>query len=174
MPLNFKKINMESYFDSVIAQQSGPEHANTSGFGGSAHTQFEVDAQGVCQITMQPISQQVNADGSITPVWGPARDNQRSPNYHDPVQAGTFIIDPDGSWGTWVTNEGYVEGAGTKPVAKFGPDGICIQAGFTPGGRYYEVGADGNHPSQPPSSADTNSEMNALLTAAVNYAKAVK
>lgn len=36
------------------------------------------------------------------------------------------------------------------PAAVFNSSGICTTAGYVPGGRYYEVGADADHPSDPP------------------------
>jgi hypothetical protein len=122
--------------------------------GGSMHLTFAAQREGdpsSLRIVTAPI-QSIVTDGVVLHVWGPVPEDCRysTDNAGDPVRDGSLIVEPDGSWATWQKGIGYLAGTGTKPTAAFGPDGHCIQAGFTPGGRWYEVGADNEHPSTPP------------------------
>jgi hypothetical protein len=71
------------------------------------------------------IAQIVNCPAAVSPDAPPAENQAPTFHYSTPIVAG-------------------------EPKAVFNSSGICTTAGYVPGGRYYEVGADANHPSDPP------------------------
>lgn len=143
---DFQTMNLDSAYRAELAEaQAGGNR------GGSMHLSYAAQKEGdpkTLRIVAAPLQSMV-IDGVVKRVWGPVpADCRITPdNTGDPVQPGTYLVEPDGSFGVWSKGVGYVEGTGTVPAAKFGPDGICTQSGLTPGGVFYTVGDVTEHPS---------------------------
>lgn len=171
---DFQTMDLSSSYRSELADaQAGGNR------GGTMHLSYAAQTEGdpkTLKIVAAPL-QSIVVDGVTKRVWGPVPSDCRfSPdNAGDPVQPGTYLVEPDGSYGIWQKGVGYVEQPGTAPAAAFGPDGICITAGFTPGGVWYSVGDKSEHPSNggkppglPPAGGASISAMaRELLAAAV-------
>jgi len=163
--MNFRKVD---YSGAIRSELAAIQSAGGSG-GGAMHLGVAWES-GRAKVVVVPIQQFVE-DGKVVVAWGPAPQDIRAQLYHDPVKDGAMYIEGQ-EWARWVTEEGYVVGAGTKPIAYFGPDGIATTSGYTPGGVWYNAGDRSEHPSAAPGiPAAGGAKLSTLLAEALALAK---